>query len=251
VGSYIDVNVHTTQTLILQWNGTTWVQVSGDNSGPSGLGFELAAVSALGASDIWSVGDDSHTLAEHWNGTRWSIVSTPNAGVGQNVLNGVSAADSTDVWAVGYSTLGLEERMLIERWNGASWSIVPSPNSGKRNNVLNVVVAISPSNVWAVGSADSGVVADQVTLILHWDGTSWSIVPSPSPGTAGLNELRGVAANSANDVWAAGDLTNSGSYAQTLVEHWNGSTWSVIPSANVSGTNNGLYGVVALGANNV
>ena len=251
VGSFINTAVGNLQTLLLQWNGAAWVQVPGDNSGPSGLGFELAAVSATAASDIWSVGDDSHTLAEHWNGASWSIVATPNGGTGRNVINGVSGASSTDVWEAGYYTFGTEERTLIEHWDGASWSIVPSPNSGKRANVLNGVIAISPSNVWAVGSADSGVALDQVTLILHWDGTSWGVVPSPSPGTEGLNSLLGVAANSANDVWAVGSFTNIGSYAQTLIERWNGSTWSVIPGANVLGTNNGLYGVAALGAGNV
>jgi hypothetical protein len=239
------------QTLFLRWNGTAWVQVAGDNTGPSGLQFFLRAVSAISGSDIWSVGNNSHTLAEHWNGTRWSIVSTPNLGTGDNVLNGVSGSGSSDVWEAGYYAFGIEKRTLIEHWNGTSWSIVPSPNTGKRTNVLNGVVAISPSNAWAVGSADSGNAPDQTTLILHWDGTSWTIVPSPSPGTLGLNSLYGVAANAANDVWAVGSLTNSGEYAQTLIQHWDGTRWRVIPSANVPNTNNELYGVVALGPNDV
>ena len=236
------------QVLILKWNGTSWVQVPGDNPGPS-LPFTLYAVSAVSASDIWSVGSNSHTLAEHWNGTQWSTVSTPNLGTGDNILNGVSGSASSDVWEVGYYAFGVEKRTLIEHWNGTSWSIVPSPNSGKRLNVLNGVDAISSSNAWAVGSASSNL--DQTTLILHWNGTSWTIVPSPSPGTAGLNTLYGVAANSANDVWAVGSFTNSGEYAQTLIIHWDGTSWSVIPSANVPGVNSELYGVVALGPNNV
>jgi hypothetical protein len=66
--------------------------------------------------------------------------------------------------------------------------------------------ATSSSNVWAVGSATSGGL-DQTTLILHWDGTAWSIIPSASPGTFGLNTLYAVAATSANDVWAVGSFT--------------------------------------------
>ncbi len=239
------------QTLILKWNGTAWVQVAGDNSGPIGAQFTLSAVSAISGSDIWAVGDNSHTLAEHWNGTSWSIVSSPNAGVGDNFLNGVSGSASTDVWEVGYYTFGTWKRTLIEHWNGTEWSLVPSPNSGKRLNVLNGVVAISSSNAWAVGNASSGNALDQITLILHWDGTSWKIVPSPSPGTAQLNVLYGVAANAANDIWAVGSFTNRGEYAQTLVEHWDGTSWQVIPTANVPGTNNELYAVVALEPNNV
>ena len=94
------------QTLILKWNGTAWVQVAGDNSGPIGAQFTLSAVSAISGSDIWAVGDNSHTLAEYWNATRWSIVSSPNAGTGDNFLNGVSGSASNDVWEVGYYTFG-------------------------------------------------------------------------------------------------------------------------------------------------
>jgi len=239
------------QTLFLRWNGTAWVQVPGDNTGPNGVQFFLRAVSALSGSDIWAVGNNSHTLAEHWNGTTWSIVPTPNAGVGDNIPNSVSASASTDVWEVGYYSFGTWKRTLIEHWNGTDWSIVPSPNTDNRLNVLNGVAAISPSNAWAVGNASSGNAPDQITLILHLDGTAWSIIPSPSPGTAGLNTLFAVAANSANDVWAVGSYTNSGEFAQTLIEHWDGTSWSVIPSANVPGSNNELYSVVALGPNNV
>jgi len=251
VGSFINPAVGNLQTLLLQWNGSSWAVVAGENTRPSGLGFELAAVSAIGASDIWSVGNDSHTLAEHWNGANWSMVTSPNAGVGQNVINAISGAASADAWEAGDFAFGTEKRTLLEHWDGARWSLIPSANSDKRTNVLNGVVAIAPSNAWAVGAADSGIVADQVTLILHWDGTTWSVVPSPSPGTAGLNALWGVAANSATDIWAVGNATNSGSNAQVLIEHWNGSTWTVIPGANVAGTNNGLYGVAALGPSNV
>ena len=41
-------------------------------------------------------------------------------------------------------------------------------------------------------------------LTEHWNGSNWSIVSSPSPGTYNGNELYGVAAISTNDVWAVG-----------------------------------------------
>jgi hypothetical protein len=239
------------QTLLLRWNGTNWAQVAGDNSGPSGLGFRLDAVGAIGASDVWAVGSNSHTLAERWNGASWSRVATPNAGIGDNVLNAASGTASSDVWEVGFNEFGIERRTLTLRWNGTKWSIVPSPNSNKRTNVLEGVVALSPSNAWAVGSADSGNAFDQITLVLRWNGVGWTVVPSPSPGTAGINRLYAVDATSANDVWAVGSFQDTGGYLETLVEHWDGTSWSVIPSANVSDAHNELYGVVALAPNDV
>jgi hypothetical protein len=239
------------QTLFLQWNGTAWEQVPGDNSGPNGVQFFLRAVSAISASEIWAVGNNSHTLAEHWNGTSWSMVSTPNAGTGDNIVKAVSGSGSNDIWEVGYYAFGTWKQTLIEHWNGIQWSIVPSPNTNNRLNELNGVVAISSSNAWAVGSASSGNALDQITLILHWNGTVWGIIPSPSPGTLGLNALYAVAGNSANDVWAVGSFTNIGEFAQTLIVHWDGTSWEVIPSANVPGANNELFGAVALSPDNV
>src|SRR5262245_44362170 len=239
------------QTLFLRWNGTAWEQVAGENTGPNGVQFFLSAVSAISGNDIWAVGNNSHTLAEHWNGSSWSIVSTPNAGVGENILNGVSGSASNDVWQVGYFAFGTWKQTLIEHGNGTDWSIVPSPNTNNRLNELKAVAAVSASNAWAVGNAHSGQApANQTTLILQWNGTNWSIVPSPSPGAAGLNTLYAVSANSANDVWAVGSYTQT-DRAQTLVVHWDGTSWGVIPSPNVSGANNELYGVVALDPNNV
>src|SRR5437762_3576748 len=70
------------------------------------------------------------------------------------------------------------------------------------------------------------------TLIEHWDGIAWSVVPSPN--VSGLDRtLTGVAAVSANDVWAVGYYHNANYVVQTLIEHWNGSAWSIVPSSNV------------------
>ncbi len=255
VGSAINTSpgVGVPQTLFLQWNGTSWAQVTGDNNVPAGLGPQAYAVGAIGANDIWSVGSDGSTLAEHWNGTSWSIASTPNAGTGQNVLNGVGASSSTDAWAAGYFAAGLEKRTLIEHWNGTQWSIVPSPNTNLNINVLQAVAAISSSNAWAVGYAENGNQDARSTLVLHWDGSSWSVVssPNPDPGTGTpVDTLYSISVNSASDIWAAGDSTSSSiTTDQTLVEHWNGTAWSAVPSPNVSGTNSGLFAVTALGAN--
>ncbi len=52
----------------------------------------------------------------------------------------------------------------------------------------------------------------------------------PQPRVRSSNFLNGVAAVSANDMWAVGDYESSGSLLQTLTEHWNGTVWSVVPS---------------------
>ena len=95
---------------------------------------------------------------------------------------------------------------------------------GSINNELFGVAAVSATNIWAVGFIANTTAAGSVqqTLIEHWNGTSWSVVSSPNPGSSPV--LSGVAATSATNAWAVG---NSG-FNQTLVRAWNGTKWSVV-----------------------
>ena len=49
-------------------------------------------------------------------------------------------------------------------------------------------------------------------------------MPSPNPGNLD-NQLAGVRALSATDIWAVGTSTSSGTGIGTLALHWNGTTW--------------------------
>jgi len=123
------------------------------------------------------------------------------------------------------------------------------PNVGTHDNSLTGVAALSSCNAWAVGYYSTGT-ADQ-TLIEHWNGTSWQVVPSPDPGgSANYNALADVAAISAADVWAVGTYSN-GTADQTLIEHWNGTSWTAVPSPDPSTADNELAGVAASSATNV
>src|SRR5581483_630502 len=128
------------------------------------------------------------------------------------------------------------------------WSVVPSPNASVSPDGLDAVAAVSASNIWAVGGSGSQASGGQ-TLIEHWNGAQWQIVTSPSPGTD-YNVLLGVAAISANNVWAVGWQGNLG-VAQTLIEHWNGTQWSVVKSLNPGSGGNELYSVSAVSATNI
>jgi hypothetical protein len=66
------------------------------------------------------------------------------------------------------------------------------------------------------------------TLAEHWDGSSWKVIATPDPGTTG-NHLYAVDAVSANDVWAVGQQLGTQAPDQGLVEHWDGTQWSVVP----------------------
>jgi hypothetical protein len=218
----------------------------------------LFAVAASTDDDVWAVGagyDQQltayRTVIEHWNGVGWSIISSPNATSGYNLLNGVAVAGSNDIWAVGQAAAnGNTYSTLIEHSDGGKapvWSIVPSPNVADSSSVLNAICVVAANDLWAVGySTDSSF--NNRSLMMHWDGATWSIVPSPSVGN---DILYAVDAIASNDVWAIGRTKVGYSSSRTLTLHWNGSTWMVVPSPNDSTTNNNLYGVAAVSANDV
>jgi len=93
---------------------------------------------------------------------------------------------------------------------------------------LSGVAATSASNAWAIGSTGSGK-----TLIVHWNGTAWAQVPSPTPAGS---RLSGVAATSAGNAWAVGCSSCSMGVGEPLILHWNGTTWTQVPSPSINGS---------------
>lgn len=249
VGHY---SVPAYQTLVEHWDGTTWSVVPSPNV--EQIDRSLFAVAVVSANDVWAVGasdpPDSRTLVEHWDGTSWSIIPSPNLGSLGNALYGVVVLSADDVWAVGLHTIFLSphtvERTLVEHWDGTAWSIVPSPNVGSSDNDLFAVAAVTPNDIWAVGRTHRhDTIYD--TLTEHWDGTTWSVVPSPSIPDTSYNFLEGVTARGPSDVWAVGSYSDTDFIGRTLIEHWDGSAWSVVQSPNVGQSDNRLYGAAAWG----
>jgi hypothetical protein len=134
---------------------------------------------------------------------------------GDNFLSGISADASNDVWAVGFHSGG---PAAILHFNGTSWSRVASPAFPQGFISPQAVTALSPTDVWLDGNGKIDNRCCPTGLIEHWDGTSVSLVPSPDPTPHTSAGLSGIAAASANDVWAVG----------SAIENWNGTSWSIV-----------------------
>jgi hypothetical protein len=218
-----------------------WTVVPSPNV--SGQDNILAAVSANSATDVWAVGqfipdanqDLTQTLILHWDGTSWSAVTSPNVGTLANALFAVSAKGGL-AWAVGYfMDSSFHSKSLILAWDGKQWNVVDHPHAGTSDTLFGVS-AISPTNIWAVGiQRDSS--GKFSTLTEHFDGAGWDLISSPNPGSSG-NQLLAVTAVSSNSIWAVGQQTGSRGPDTPLIEHWNGSSWSVVapPSAGTFST---------------
>lgn len=167
----------------------------------------------------------------------WHQVPSESPDPSLDVLNGVSSIPGGNSWwAVGRTSTGT----LVERGGQAGLTAVPSPSPGVSGSGggarLEAVSAVSRSSAWAVGTY---VRADGQThtLILHWDGASWRVSPSPDlPGST--PELTGVLALSPTNAWAVGDVfADRESVSKTVAEHWDGRRWRIVPSQNPPGPN--------------
>ena len=217
------------------WDGSSWSLFPTPN-----VGVEdnvLNGVDAEANNDVWAVGYSLHnglykTVVVHWDGTQWNLVSSPNVATDPyNTLTDVDALSSTSAWAVGSSRTAASRKTLIQRWDGTSWRIVGSPNPGTLSNSLLGVAAVGPDDVWAVGWKSSGKRLQ--SLLLHRSSTGWKAVPVPAVGS-GDNVLTDISAVSGNDVWASGYYVDGGAATtyKTLTLHYNGTTWSRVPSPN-------------------
>jgi hypothetical protein len=255
------------RTLAEHWNGSSFSRVPTPNR--SGRSNILEDVAGVASSDVWAVGHAdvlatgaASTLAEHWDGITWQIVPTPNEGTKSttNVLTGVAAIAANDAWAVGTSTSwpqgplaltlhwngsvwsrvrnscgqGLSDVTAVSstdvwavgggdtcHWNGSAWSRVPAaPDISGFTVLLQDVTAVSAHDLWAVGLADYACGESECSTgeIQHWSGGLWHFVTHAVPA------LYGVDAVTADDIWAVGLEFGP------AIEHFDGATWSQVPS---------------------
>ncbi len=233
-------------TTVAHWNGRRWTTTAVPN--PSGAASStLAAVSCWNARNCFAVGSYNNasgamTLVEHWNGKAWRVMASPNGSgdaVNASWLYSVSCPSALSCFAVGYYYFIPDAiAPLIEHWNGKAWTIMDPSAS-----YLNGVSCVSASDCEAVGDAAIG--PSQGVTALHWNGIAWTAVaiprpPASDPRASALSYLTAVSCVRSWNCYAVGYYNGffSGIQTETLVEHWNGSTWTIVPSPNPSGASN-------------
>jgi hypothetical protein len=167
----------------------------------------------------------------------WSLVPGPNLVAVRSELRDIAGSAANDLWAVGtYTDDNYARHTLALHWNGSVWQVIPTPDvvatGSSISNVLNSVTVVSSNDVWAVGYGVSTSVA-YMTITLHWNGSSWKVIPSPNLTTQGsYNALNGVVAIASNDVWAVGGVPKielSSVNGNSILMHWDGAAWTLFP----------------------
>jgi hypothetical protein len=233
VGSFNDGSAE--KSLVLIWDGSNWATTPSPNN--SIWQTHLLSVSCVSETFCVAVGfGDSTRLNEPlvmmWDGMTWTIVSsTASSPSSFLALQSVSCFSPTFCLAVGTSGQAPMQTLTM-KWDGMTWTQVPSPNtSPSLSNSLRGVSCVTTTMCTAVGFYNNGT--SSLTLVLTWNGATWTQVPSPNPwrGTSPSqnNVLQSVSCLSQTMCTAVGSYGYL-SGGRSLVLNWDGSQWLQVES---------------------
>jgi hypothetical protein len=214
----IGSNSQKASPLVEHFDGTTWSVIPGP-AVKAGQTLSLHSIAATSHKDLWVTGSGGpvfFSIVSHFDGQKFTNVPFPLSGAS---LGGIAAIAPNDAWVVGgQAATATTQSTLTAHWNGQRWTVVPSPNA-TASDTLGSVSAISSSDVWAVGCGnfcgfDTGAGS---LLVEHWDGTQWTINPTPAIGNGEV--ASDIVALPSGDVFVAGTVSGNGIFAGTLVLH--------------------------------
>jgi hypothetical protein len=232
------VGGHPEQPLAEAWNGKSWKIAAAATPGKKPT--QLSAVSCTAPASCMAVGFTSNgigplPLTETWDGTAWTLQQAPlPAGSNHGQLSGVSCTTATACTAVGQWEAGTTTGTLAEAWNGSAWAVqsTPDPAGQGGQSVLSAIsclpggTACTAAGYWLSNGED-------VTLAEARTGTTWKVVPTPTPtGTQGIVQglFTGISCSSANACGAVGDHINDAGHQVSLMEAWDGTAWKIVPA---------------------
>jgi hypothetical protein len=246
----------------IHFDGAKWTafpvpMIKGDNTSSLGGVVDISPTEAWTAGGVNLGEANPGQVIARWDGAEWKIAQGPTFAAGDVPdPKAMAATSANDIWAIGslLSDGGEILNFLFEHYDGTSWTATAIRTN---DAFLFGASADATNDVWAVGF-DGPENDSSRTLVMHYDGTNWKKVPSPSVGS-GASQLNGVVALAPNDVWAVGFSTPvappKSAATLTLIEHWDGTSWTVVTSPNIGPKNvnqsNRLEGITAVSANDI
>jgi hypothetical protein len=168
-------------------------------------------------------------------------VRRPRTPLDDSFVWGVADLAPTDAWAVGEAIGSAMVLPFVERWDGAGWRPVQlrGPGIGK----LTAVAASGPDDVWMTGTRYDNAFQYPRPLVARWDGRRLRLQHIAKRPHGHSVEIEGVAAGSPGEVWVVGTHGAHGQTYLPLIEHYDGTGWTVVAGDPAQGRNADLSGV--------
>src|SRR5918999_1584219 len=135
-------------------------------------------IGALG-DEIWAMastysGNGNYRIfGHHFDGQTWTEIPEPQPS--GDFLGYHAKVDETGtVWVVGERFTEEGEEHFVLRWNGDQWEEMDLPQLGAGGRLIAIEV-VSPTDVWAGGAYIETEESFERGVILHYDGSAWSV----------------------------------------------------------------------------
>jgi alpha-tubulin suppressor-like RCC1 family protein len=230
------------------WGGNGEFQLARRNGFPGGIGQSnvplrvpgLGKAGAIAAGGSFSLAVVAGGRVRGWGDNAFGQLGNGGAQTGPALVTVTGLSGAARVMAGGVTALAFGPAATAPGPAAAAgpasspWRIAGNPPNpggvdGLKDVIFSSVAAGSATDAWAVGASDA-LSANSQPLAEHWDGHAWRTVAVPMPAGAAGAQLDGVDEVSSGDVWAVGNMTTSAGAERTLIEHFDGTAWAVVPS---------------------
>jgi hypothetical protein len=242
-----------TGTVMLHWDGSTWLTPWTDPNGTSGYGFGRST------SDVYVAlggvsGADGHLNYRYWDGSAWSSVLTATSSFSNSGLYhhhgrfGAVTPNGTNYVGVVMQTF----------FSLPAHNIIGHINCAALDELYNLG-AYEPISFWAASNTDvfclalQAFTSPQLWTLVQGDLTGFTPLTLPTAPTGFDYLWTAVTGISTSDYWVVGYANdNTTFHTSGLAAHWNGSAWTVYTPANANG-GRALYfmGAYAAASNDV
>jgi len=244
-------------SVALLSDGSVWVwgdngefQLARRNGFPGGISQSnvplrvpgLGKSKAIAAGGSFSLAVVAGGKVRAWGDNAFGQLGNGGAQTGPALVTVTGLSGAAHVMAGGVTSLAFGPATTAARPAAAAgpvsspWRVAGNPPNpggidGLKDVFFSSAAAAGASDAWAVGASDA-LSANSQPLAEHWDGHAWATVAVPAPAGATGAQLDGVDEVNSGDVWAVGTMTTSAGATRTLIEHFDGTAWTVIPSPN-------------------
>jgi hypothetical protein len=193
--------------VVRRWTGSSWKEYP--INGWTGNGV-MARVET-GGGQTWAGAYASDYLDQLFvfDGSSFQKVDKPSA-----ASFGMLSASAAGTWITQAVYPDSDEPRLLRR-DGSSWTDMDLPD---RRTIVADVRGVSATDVWAVGRHLGDAGSPQYPIVAHFDGSSWTWMPTPAlpEGVTGIGR---VVPLGPDDVWVV---------AWGHLAHWDGIGWTAV-----------------------
>lgn len=214
---------------IAYWNGTKWVALSLNTTGPSFGRVYSIAVAPNGylyaTGTFTTIGGVAANYVAYYNGTTWVAMGTGLNDYGY----AIEVAPNGKVFVAGnFTTAGGIACQKITLWDGSSWHAMGA-QAGLNDLTLTLAITKDGSYVYAGGNFTDqfGLAGNALKCVCKYDVAANTFSAMGSGFDYAVNVLR---LSPAGVLYAGGNFQHSGTDDIMYIARWNGSIWNGMDS---------------------